>query len=138
MNGSTMFEMRKRRAAALVPTVRKTDGGYRVGSATRDISYLVTKPNGRLVCTCRDFQLHEQQPDFNCKHILAVEAALQEGGLSDRGNGHPVLSVGGPTPPDGMNIIHRYLPNEDPVRLKLTNTIHFPLTNNACTPPLTE
>ena len=83
MNGTTIHDLRKQRAAALVPTVRRIAGGYRVASGSRDTSYLVTQPNGRHVCSCRDFNLHQDQPDFNCKHIMAVEGALQEGGLSD-------------------------------------------------------
>ena len=121
MNGNptTLHTLRQQRAAALVPTVRSVRGGFRVASGSRDTSYLVTQPNGRLVCSCRDFTLHQGQPDFSCKHILAVEGALQEGGLSDQENGFPAVDMAGPVSSTGVNVVHRYLPNVDPVRLKL-------------------
>jgi hypothetical protein len=121
MSETTMPDLRHQRAEALIPTVRKVDGGYRVASSSRDTTYLVTKPNGRIICTCPDFQHHADEPDFQCKHILAV--------LGARGNGHSIsnpmpqalalqsFSEGGP--PDSLHIVHQHLANEDPVRVKL-------------------
>ena len=118
-NGTTLHILRQQRAAALVPTVRRVEGGFRVASGSRDTSYLVTQPNGRLMCSCRDFDLHQDQPDFSCKHVMAVETALQERPITDGENGNSALDVAGPISPTGLNVVHRYLPNEDPVRLKL-------------------
>jgi hypothetical protein len=124
-NGTTLSDLRQRRAVALVPTVRAVPGGFRVSSASRNAEYLVTQSNGspsvasakegHLVCTCPDFQRHEE-PDFRCKHIMAVEMARAEGHLAETGNG---LSSPAGTPPGGLQVLHRYLPNEDPVRVKL-------------------
>jgi len=111
MTTSTMHNLRQRRAQALIPTVRPTNGGYRVASGSRDTTYLVTKPNGRFVCTCQDFERHADEPGFRCKHAIAVEAALREGSVFPNGD-HPALT---PT----THVVHRYLANEDPVRVKL-------------------
>ena len=51
-----LLDLRRRRAVALMPTVRRVEGGFRVSSSTREISYLVTQPNRRLICTCADYQ----------------------------------------------------------------------------------
>ena len=117
-NGNPMLAIRKQRAVALVPTVRPVFGGFRVSSSCRDIHYLVTQPNGHLVCTCPDFAHHEDEPDFACKHCFAVELALEEDRVPAAGNGQP------PAPAeaslvDGLSVVHRHLPGEDPVRLKL-------------------
>ena len=121
---TTMPDLRKRRAQALIPTVRKVDGGYRVASSCSVTEYLVTKPNGRILCTCPDFQ-HHDEPDFHCKHILAVQSAFKQGVISNNGN-HPTPALATatatapvPAPPDSLHIIHQHLANEDPVRVKL-------------------
>jgi hypothetical protein len=118
-NGNTMLSLRQRRAAALVPTVRRIAGGYRVSSATRNEDYLVSQPNGRLVCTCPDYQRHFEDPEYQCKHICAVEMALEEGRVPEMANGLPGAEPTVPTLPGGLQVLHRYLPNEDPVRVKL-------------------
>ena len=118
-NGNPLLEIRKRRAVALVPTVRPVFGGFRVSSSCRDISYLVTQPNGHLVCTCPDFLRHEDEPEFRCKHSLAVEMALEEDRVSAAGDGQPSAAPARPAPSKGLSVLHRYLPGEDPVRLKL-------------------
>ena len=51
-NGNPLPALRRRRAGTLVPTVRPVFGGFRVSSSSRDVSYLVTQPNGHLKCTC--------------------------------------------------------------------------------------
>lgn len=111
---SPLYQLRQRRAAALVPTVRPVHGGFRVGSSSREIDYLVSQPNGHRVCTCPDYLRHEEDEAFCCKHILAVEMAQQQG-LSN-GNGQP-----SPAPGSGsdLSVLHRHLSGEDPVRLKL-------------------
>jgi hypothetical protein len=109
-------QLRQRRAIALAPTVRPVHGGFRVGSASRETDYLVSQPNGHLVCTCHDYARHEEEEGFRCKHVLAVEIA-QEQGLLD---GHEQPSPA-PVSRSGADlaVIHRHLSGEDPVRLKL-------------------
>jgi len=119
MSETTMLEMRQRRAQALIPTVRRVEGGYRVGSATRDTEYLITQPNGKPICTCPDFQRHADQPNYQCKHILAVMAAHKQGRLLRQNNGSTPLDAAMPASAGEMHIIHQFLANEDPVRVKL-------------------
>ena len=128
---ATMPDLRQKRAQALIPTVRKVDGGYRVASSRSTTEYLVTKPNGRILCTCPDFQHHEDEPDFQCKHVMAVITALKQRAITS--NGHDPAPAPATTPtsapalrssseggsPDSLHIVHRYLANEDPVRVKL-------------------
>ncbi len=123
MTNTALSDLRRRRAQALIPTVRKVDGGYRVASSAHDTTYLVTKPNGRIVCTCLDFQHHTEEYGFQCKHILAVQSAFKQGVISHNGD-HPVsapatATATAPALPDSLHIVHRYLANEDPVRVKL-------------------
>jgi len=114
-----LLELRRKRAVGLVPTVRAVEGGFRVSSSSREIRYLVTQPNGRLVCTCPDFWRHEAEAGFKCKHVMAVEMAQAEGHLPEAGNGQAPPE---PTKilPSSLSVLHRYLSGEDPVRLKLT------------------
>lgn len=74
------------RAQALVDLVSRVEGGYRVQSS-RDpnTSYFVSKPNGRVVCTCSDFEKHPEDPQFECKHILAVREAHRLGKVNGNG-----------------------------------------------------
>ena len=61
------------------------DGSYLVESSQNRICYKVRVANGTKVCTCEDFAANaESDPEFICKHILAVHS---------NGNGHPVLPV---------------------------------------------
>ena len=120
---ATMPDLRQKRAQALIPTVRKVEGGYRVASSRSTTEYLVTKPNGRILCTCPDFQHHEDEPDFQCKHVMAVITALKQRAITS--NGHDPspaptpATAPAPTPPDSLHIVHQHLANEDPVRVKL-------------------
>jgi len=128
MTPSTMTDLRQRRAQALIPTVHKVEGGYRVASGSRDTAYLVTKPNGRILCTCPDFQRHAEEDGFQCKHVIAVITAFKEGAISNNGD-HPAptptpqLALRSPKgeggPSDSLHIVHQHLANEDPVRVKL-------------------
>jgi hypothetical protein len=99
---------------ALAPTVRPVFGGFRVSSSTHPIEYLVTQPNGHLVCTCPDYSRHEEEEGFRCKHIQAVELAQQLGFVN--GKDHPLPA---PSTPADLAVLHRHLAGEDPVRLKL-------------------
>lgn len=101
---------RRRRAIPLVPTVRKIEGGFRVGSAHRDMCYLVTEVDGQATCTCPDFLLHEEEVDFQCKHVLAVEMAQQQRAIPDAD----------PSEGSALSRLHRYWPREEPVRIRLT------------------
>ena len=73
-----MDQLRQRRAVALAPTVRTVYGGFRVSSSRREVDYLVTQPNGHLVCTCPDYDRHEEEPQFRCKHVRAPRSVAME------------------------------------------------------------
>jgi hypothetical protein len=109
-----LHELRRRRAVALAPTVRPVFGGFRVSSSTHPIEYLVTQPNGHLVCTCADYSRHEEESGFRCKHLLAVELAQQLGFVNGKESALPA-----PAAPADLAVLHRHLAGEDPVRLKL-------------------
>jgi hypothetical protein len=125
-HSATVSELRYRRAAALVSTVRAVPGGFRVSSASRNEDYLVSqpclptgRPNGHPICTCPDYQRHGEDPEYRCKHQLAVEMALEEGRVPEVANGLPAAEPATPALPGGLHVLHRYLPSEDPVRVKL-------------------
>ena len=80
----------------------------------RPIEYLVTQPNGHRVCTCPDFDRHEEEEGFACKHIMAVELAQDMGFLPGKAPAPPA-----PSSPAELAVLHRHLAGEDPVRLKL-------------------
>ena len=109
-NGNPMLAIRRRRAGSLVPTVRPVFGGYRVSSSSREVSYLITQPNGHLVCTCADFLRHDDEPEFRCKHTLAVEMAIEQDRLPNDGS-EPIDST---CPPGSV-----YVFGDDGVRLKV-------------------
>ena len=73
-----LHELRRRRAVALAPTVRPVYGGFRVSSSSRDLAYLVTQPNGHLVCTCPDCLRHDEESAFKCKHVRAPRSVAVE------------------------------------------------------------
>ncbi len=67
------LEMREQRAAAEPLVITNTGEGFRVYSPTgRSRPYLVTGTIDAPSCTCPDFQKHQDDPDWRCKHILSV------------------------------------------------------------------
>ncbi len=67
------FEKRQERAVRETLVIKKTDEGYRVyapGNPTKN--YLVAGSVDAPTCTCPDFENHSEDPDWRCKHILAV------------------------------------------------------------------
>ena len=108
--------VRQRQAAALVPTVRAVPGGFRVGAAPRDLVHVVSQPNGRLVCSCEEYQHYQNEPGFTCRHLVAVEQAQRQARLCLGTSGQPA----GTPERQELTVVHRYLPSEDPVRITLT------------------
>jgi len=75
----TRDELAKRdtRAATETLVIAMTDEGYRVYSpASPTKFYLVSADLDAPACTCPDFQLHRSDPDWRCKHVLAVANRL--------------------------------------------------------------
>lgn len=68
------------KAETLMDLVEKIGGGYLVRSAKNaDIAYKVTRPNGHVICTCKDFETNQEDKTYECKHILAVKMAVKNG-----------------------------------------------------------
>lgn len=65
---------RQRKASSLSVTV--VDDGYLVPSSNGG-EYIVSYSDGRLVCKCMDFAIHRTDPDWRCKHILAVMLLME-------------------------------------------------------------
>ena len=64
---------RKERAKNEQFVVVQTDEGHRVYSpANPATTYLVTGIPESPACTCADFEYHAEEPDWRCKHIIAV------------------------------------------------------------------
>jgi hypothetical protein len=66
-------ERQNERAATETLVIARTDDGFRVYSpANPGKSYVVSGSPEVPICTCPDFQYHEGDPRWHCKHILAV------------------------------------------------------------------
>lgn len=73
----TQLTKRQERAATEPLVIQRVEEGFRVYAATEPKTrYLVSGPSEALCCTCPDFQFHEGDPDWQCKHIVAVAPAL--------------------------------------------------------------
>ena len=67
------FEKRQERAENEIFVISKTEEGFRVyNPAYPTNSYTVSGSPEAPACTCSDFQYHEGDPNWRCKHILAV------------------------------------------------------------------
>jgi hypothetical protein len=66
--------------------IAKADDGFRVYSpANPSKSYLVSGSTEAPQCTCLDFQYHEGDPDWRCRHIAAVLDQLSRCGPAPNG-----------------------------------------------------
>lgn len=69
------YETRKERAEHEPLVIAKIDEGFRVHSPNSPGNiYRVTGTPDEPRCTCPDFDHHAKDPEWRCKHILAVEA----------------------------------------------------------------
>jgi SWIM zinc finger len=67
------FAARKERAEGAIWVISKTVEGFHVYSpAAPTKSYVVSGIPDTPACTCPDFQAHRGDPEWRCKHILAV------------------------------------------------------------------
>jgi len=67
------FEKRKERAVRETLIIKKTEEGYRVYSPANPTKiYLVSGGLDRPSCSCPDFETHKADPEWRCKHVLAV------------------------------------------------------------------
>ena len=71
---TAQIESRQERAHKGVLIASRVDGGFRVYSTDNPSQqYSVTWNGERLTCTCPDFEFHQADPGWRCKHIMAVE-----------------------------------------------------------------
>ncbi|TAM80966.1 MAG: SWIM zinc finger family protein [Acidobacteria bacterium] len=67
------LEARQERAGNGALVVSKTEEGFRVYSVNHPSHlYLVRQEGERWTCTCPDFEYHQADTTWRCKHILAV------------------------------------------------------------------
>lgn len=67
------MERRQKRAETEALVIAKTEDGYRVHSpADPSRVYFVSGDQEAPICTCPDFQRYGSDPDWKCKHVLAV------------------------------------------------------------------
>jgi hypothetical protein len=78
----TAKEMQRRNGKAQQLRVIQVDdeGHYFVESSDGKIAYKAMLTDDRVFCTCLDFNKHSQDPDFRCKHLLAIQNCLPNGG----------------------------------------------------------
>jgi len=101
----TQLEARTERAENGTFVISKTEEGYRIYSIhSPSLVYLVRQEGERWTCNCQDFEYHNLDSDWQCKHILAVAASQQREGAGtlQPGNGQTAappasLADGGPT-----------------------------------------
>jgi hypothetical protein len=55
------------------------DGVYFVESSDGKIAYKAMLTDEKTYCTCLDYQKHQQDTDFLCKHLMAIISCLPEG-----------------------------------------------------------
>ena len=71
---SAQLETRRERAENGVLIASRADEGFRVYSTDRPSERYFVKFDGeRLTCTCPDFEIHQADRAWRCKHILAIE-----------------------------------------------------------------
>jgi len=69
----TQIEARQERAGNGTLVVSRTEDGFRVYSVNHPSHlYLVRQEGERWTCTCPDFEYHQADTTWRCKHILAV------------------------------------------------------------------
>ena len=93
--------IRQERAQTETYIVAKTDEGFRVCSPLAPANQFVVRPDGDILrCTCPDYQHHADDPEWRCKHILAVEnyQAMQNHRGSGNGSAGDPAPAGNPAP----------------------------------------
>lgn len=75
----TELEKRKGRAANETLVIAPTEGGFRVYNPAAIANlYMVSGIPESPNCNCPDFQTHQDDPTWRCKHILAVVNQLEK------------------------------------------------------------
>lgn len=89
------FETRKTKAQEL--EVVSVANDFLVKSATRQGGYMVTtiqrKEGIGYHCACMDYATHRGDPDWKCKHIIAVEMYLEKKGPTNGDSRYDLLDL---------------------------------------------
>lgn len=71
------LEARKKKAKTLEVTPVGND--FMIKSSTSKGGYMVNvKEEGGYHCACMDYALHRKDPNWRCKHIIAVETYIED------------------------------------------------------------
>ncbi len=122
---TAQIESRQERAQKGVLIASRVDGGFRVHSTDNPSQQYSVVWNGkRLTCTCPDFEFHQADPNWRCKHIMAVEPfddslpempdAAGESGENGDTSFVPVETAPSGEPPESTPPRRRRAPKEPP------------------------
>lgn len=76
----TAKEMQRRNGKAQnLRVIQVDEGNFFVESSDGKIAYKAMLSDDKTFCTCLDFQKHREDPDFLCKHLLAIISCLPAG-----------------------------------------------------------
>jgi hypothetical protein len=76
----TAKEMQRRNGKAQqLKVIRAEDGVFFVESSDGKIAYKAVLSDEKIYCTCLDYQKHQGEPDFLCKHLMAITQCLPHG-----------------------------------------------------------
>lgn len=102
---------RQERVEREVFVISRTEEGYRVYTP-RDPNrpYIVSGTSDRFLCTCPDFEKHASDPEWQCKHALAVRkhlgsAAAAQRESEDGQEGRREASAQPPQPPVASTVL---------------------------------
>jgi len=86
----TTNELASRQRKASLLSVTVVDDGYSVPSSDGGEYIVSYNDDGRFVCKCMDFAIHRTDPDWVCKHILAVMLFLERSEMNNPPSLKPV------------------------------------------------
>jgi len=108
----TQIEARQERAGNGTLVVSQVDDGYRVYSVSHPSHlYLVRQEGERWTCTCPDFEYHQADTTWRCKHILAVAPwkEKQPPQPYEPGNGHTEAMPVSPEPTEQATLSRKHI-----------------------------
>jgi len=83
---ATELARRQERAAHEAFVIARAEEGFGVyAPSDPKRRYIVSDDGNTHRCTCPDFQVHQHDPEWQCKHVLAVERHLRS---ADAGTAH--------------------------------------------------
>jgi len=95
------LERRRERAQTETWIIAKTDDGFRVYSPLAPANqWLVSQSDAGITCTCPDYQHHANDPEWQCKHMIAVQNHLNGTNQGSGGDAAPAAEPSSnPAPP---------------------------------------